>query len=182
MTFSNKEFQGFIPVQPSAGKVEFFIRLFDQSGTSPVEIPGNGERIIARYKDPVPSWALIPHIILMFTAMLTSNRLGISVVFGEKIKPHLVWITFLTLTIGGLIFGPIVQHYAFGAAWTGWPVGNDLTDNKSAIAFLAWLIPIIGIIRQKDCRRSIMIASIITLAVYLIPHSVLGSQHDYPNE
>jgi hypothetical protein len=35
------------------------------------------EPVILRYKDPVLSWALVPHVLFMFLAMVFSMRTGI---------------------------------------------------------------------------------------------------------
>ena len=44
-----------LPVQPAAGKMEYFVEV--DSGNSKNRIPEVGqENIILRYKDPVPSW------------------------------------------------------------------------------------------------------------------------------
>ncbi|MBN1297387.1 hypothetical protein JXA80_11450 [bacterium] len=169
-----------IPIQPSAGKVEYYVELLGE--TERVLIPGASGRIIARYKDPVPGWALIPHILLMFIAMVLSNRLGVGIILGEPTRPDLIIMAFVALTLGGLIFGPIVQNEAFGAPWTGWPVGHDLTDNKIAVTWIAWLIAIIRLRRDSACRIWVLTAAIITCATYLVPHSLLGSQHNYDPE
>lgn len=167
-----------IPVQPVAGKVEYFIEIHrpDQSVFS---VPASGNPVIARYKNPVPAWALIPHICLMFAAMLLSNRLGLGIVCREAVRPELIVATVITLTLGGLVFGPIVQQYAFGAAWTGWPLGTDLTDNKLAVNVLIWLVPLASLRKQKFCRYATLLAAVVTLFIYLIPHSLLGSEYDY---
>jgi hypothetical protein len=81
--------------------------------------------------------------------------------------------------VGGLALGPVVQKYAFDAYWTGWPFGQDLTDNKTAAAFLAWLAAWRYAPRSEHPVRWVVGAALITLAVFLIPHSVLGSQLDY---
>ena len=39
-----------------------------------------------------------------------------------------------------MILGPLTQYYAFGALWTGFPFGIDLTDNKTLIALIGWII------------------------------------------
>lgn len=171
-------FNAEIPPQPPAGKIEYFIRMESRDNRT-VTIPSGGKHAIARFKNPVPAWALIPHVILMFSAMLTSNRLGLGLLLGASTNPRLLWITFLTFTVGGMLLGPVVQYHAFGAAWTGWPVGNDLTDNKSAILWLCWMIPILRLIFKKDWRKYALIASLLTLIVYLIPHSLMGSEYRY---
>jgi hypothetical protein len=81
--------------------------------------------------------------------------------------------------IGGFIFGPIVQKYAFGAFWTGFPSGHDLTDNKILVGFIGWLLALIALYKFKNPKRWIVFASILMFVIFLIPHSVLGSELDY---
>jgi hypothetical protein len=81
--------------------------------------------------------------------------------------------------LGGIILGPIVQKYAFGAYWTGWPIGKDLTDNKTAVAFLFWVIATYKLFKDRDKSVMAIIAMIILLAIYLIPHSMFGSELNY---
>jgi hypothetical protein len=85
----------------------------------------------------------------------------------------------LTLLIGGLILGPIVQKYAFDAYWTGWPFGHDLTDNKTAVSFILWVLAYFIIRRNPQKRGWVLAACILQLAVYLIPHSMFGSEIDF---
>lgn len=75
--------------------------------------------------------------------------------------------------------GPITQKFAFGEYWTGVPFGFDLTDNKTLIAFIAWIVALWSIYKSKNPGRWILAAAVITLLVFLIPHSVLGSEIDY---
>ena len=51
-----------------------------------------------------------------------------------------VGMTIIFLLLGGFLFGPIVQKFAFGQFWTGWPFGEDLTDNKVLFALIAFLV------------------------------------------
>jgi uncharacterized BrkB/YihY/UPF0761 family membrane protein len=86
------------------------------------------------------------------------------------------------LAIGGLILGPIVQKYAFDAYWTGWPFGHDLTDNKSLVAFIFWVIALAMLSRNRVRRTWVVVAAVVTLVVFMIPHSMLGSEIDYTKE
>jgi hypothetical protein len=90
------------------------------------------------------------------------------------------------MTVGGMVLGPIVQKYAFGAYWTGFPWGYDLTDNKTLIMWLAWIAAcaVLGRPRRKDVpgwkgRLTVFAAAAVMTVVYLIPHSLRGSQLDY---
>jgi hypothetical protein len=165
-----------IPKQPPAGKVMYEITLADETGKrhALTETP-----VIMRFKGAVPSSVLWPHIILMFAAMLLATRTGLEAIAKRDRALRLaVWTSGL-LFVGGLVFGPIVQKYAFGSYWTGWPFGHDLTDTKTGIAMIVWLV---ALWRGRDIAKGriwMIIAALVTLLVYLIPHSVLGSELDY---
>ncbi|MFC2111423.1 hypothetical protein ACFLQ5_03115 [Bacteroidota bacterium] len=165
-----------IPRQDTAGKIEYKITLIGTDKEYLLE----EDPIVMRYKGDVPKRILYPHIFLMFFAMLFSTRTGIEVLIKGKYVFLYTTITLLLLIPGGMILGPIVQHYAFGAYWTGWPWGTDLTDNKTAIAFLGWIVAFILILFGKGKRKGwALVASIVLLMVYLIPHSMFGSEIDH---
>jgi hypothetical protein len=84
-----------------------------------------------------------------------------------------------TLFFGGLVFGPIVQKFAFGDFWTGVPFGIDLTDNKTLIAFIGWLLALFAVWKYKSPRIAVIAASALMLIIFIIPHSTLGSELDY---
>ncbi len=164
-----------IPAQPAAGKVAYRILLTD--GNDWFEL--TPEPVVIRFKDPVPAGVLIPHIVAMFTAMMLGTRTGVGAVFRENgLHRKAVW-TSVLLLIGGLILGPIVQKYAFGAFWTGWPFGHDMTDNKTAVAMIFWLIALWRGRKEGRGRGWYITAAAVHLLVYLIPHSLFGSELDY---
>ncbi len=166
----------YLPKQPSAGKVMYWVTLRDKNGK---RYPLSAEPVILRFKNPVPFVILIPHVIIMFVSMLLGVRAGLEALAkGKNAYRFTRWATGL-LFIGGLILGPLVQKYAFGAFWTGWPFGQDLTDNKTLFSFIFWGIALwVG--RKKDKGRIwIIIAAVFQLLIYLIPHSMLGSEIDY---
>jgi hypothetical protein len=165
-----------LPHQPPAGKLVYKVTL--KSGTTTMVIPP-GEPVVIRFKGAVPTPVLYIHIFFMSVAMIFANRTGLEALVADGKTRSLVLWTMVTLFIGGLIFGPIVQKYAFGALWTGWPLGQDLTDNKTAVAFIFWLIAFIVGRKGKPARGWVITAALVTLAIYLIPHSVLGSELDY---
>lgn len=165
-----------LPHQPPAGKLEYRV-IFNYQEK---EISLTGDRpVIIRFKDDVPLIILIPHVIIMFLAMLFSNRAGIEAL-RSKANPrkYALW-TLVLLFIGGMILGPLVQKFAFGALWTGFPLGYDLTDNKTLIALIGWIAAVIAGRGRKPARWWVLGAAILLLVVYLIPHSLLGSELDY---
>lgn len=164
-----------VPQQPAAGKIEYYFEITDQAGTKTYlkETP-----VVIRFKGGVPAYILIPHILFMFIAMLFSNLSGILAAFKvPAYKKYTLW-TFWTLLAGGMILGPLVQKYAFGDLWTGIPFGWDLTDNKTLIAFVFWVLAVL-MNRKKNQPAFTIAAAIILLLIYSIPHSMFGSQLDY---
>jgi hypothetical protein len=164
----------YLPYQPPAGKLEYYL-LFRQEGKV-IRMPA-GEQVIIRFRGDVPARIIIPHASLMFIAMLLSNLTLLLALFNFRQYRVYGLITTIVLFIGGLILGPLVQKYAFGQYWTGFPFGFDLTDNKTLVAFIFWLLAIIGNLK-KDRRYLIMLAALVMLVIFSIPHSAKGSELD----
>jgi len=171
------ELEAVIPHQPPAGKVEYRVLLVFVGGA--LTLPA-GEAVVARFRAEVPAWLLIPHILAMFGAMMLATRSLL-----EEFRPHrprprrLVLATMVLLVVGGLFLGPAVQKYAFDAWWTGWPNGTDLTDNKTALATLAWLPATLLALRNRPMRAAVIVGWLVMMGVFLVPHSFRGSQIDW---
>lgn len=165
----------FLPHQPPAGKLEYHLLL--QENGREIDL-GLEENIVVRFKRDVPAWALMPHVFFMFLAMLWSNATGIQAAANIDSFKRNALITVILFIIGGLILGPIVQKYAFGAYWTGWPFGEDLTDNKVLVSVLIWIAALL-LNRKKERRWMVIIAALFLFAIYMIPHSMRGSELDY---
>lgn len=178
VTLERKEEQlvGRLPHQPPAGKLAYKVIL--ESSSERVSLTGENP-VIIRFKGRVPPFILIPHVIIMFLAMLLSTRAGLEAL-NRKSNPrtYVLWAAGL-LFIGGIIFGPLVQKFAFGSFWTGFPIGYDLTDNKTLIAMMGWIAAVIAGRRGRPARGWVIGASILLLVIFLIPHSLLGSELDY---
>lgn len=173
-----QEWAAYLPKQPAAGKLEYHLELATPEG--PKRIP-EGEEIRLRYKDPVPTPLLIAHVIGMFFGVLFGLRTGLAAIFDAHNLKRLAWETLALLTVGGMILGPLVQKYAFGALWTGWPYGYDLTDNKTLIMWLVWIAACTVMVkgREQSNRLAALLAATAMTIVYVIPHSARGSQLDY---
>jgi hypothetical protein len=165
-----------IPHQPPAAKIEYFI-LFskqDQFAVLPEE-----KSVVTRFKGDVPVYVLLPHILLMFLAMFLSNAAGLeALVNGELMIKFSLWAT-VCLFLGGMILGPIVQKFAFEELWTGVPFGFDLTDNKALFAMVFWFLAVWKGRGNRPARAWIITAALILLLVYMIPHSLMGSELNY---
>jgi hypothetical protein len=162
-----------LPHRPPAGKLWYRVRL--ALGAETIVIPA--ERPVAiRFRGDVPPWVLIPHIFLMFLAMLLSTRAGLEVFNPRPRFQGLTWGTLATLFIGGMAIGVFVTHYAFGEWWTGFPVGNDITDSKTLVAFVGWIAAAIALGRSKLEKTWVVLAALVTLVVFAIPHSWTASE------
>jgi len=163
---------GNLPHQPPAGKLEYFLKLSTRN--EELDLFKN-DPVIIRYKGAVPGSILLPHIFIIFAAMLLSNFTGI-IAFMRHPKQRIYGrITLALLFVGGLILGPMVQFHAFGEYWTGIPFGWDLTDNKLLVAFIFWVIAVAGN-RKREKPFLTILAAVILLLIYSIPHSMFGSE------
>lgn len=185
----DSELAGTLPAQPPAGKLEYHLELTTPTGTAVA--PDTGENAVIRFKGWVPAWVLILHVGFMFFGVLVAWRAGLGALISAQGLRRLSWAALILFTIGGFLLGPWVQKYAFDDWWTGIPFGWDLTDNKTLVMWLAWFFALIAIGRGaargaaegetggRKARIAVVIAAIVTVGVYLIPHSMAGSQLDY---
>jgi len=172
---------GLLPTQPPAGKLEYYVTLGADGGS--VRVP-DGPPIVMRFKGDVPAGVLIPHVVAMFFGMMIGVRAALAAALGRPEARRYAWVAVVLIGLGGLVLGPIVQKYAFGAYWTGWPFGEDLTDNKTLAMWLAWVVAVAVLARRREpgdrvARWTVVAACLVTIAVYLVPHSLRGSQLDY---
>ena len=168
----------YFPFLPPAGKMEYNVVLFKDGAAYKL----NDEPVILRFKGAVPAAVLAPHIFFMFFSLLFGVRAGLEAIFRRKDTLFQVGVTLVSVIIGGLILGPIVQKYAFDAYWTGWPFGHDLTDNKTAVIFIFWLVAWFMLRKKPEHKTWVVVALIVMIIVYIIPHSVLGSEIDYTKQ
>lgn len=172
------ELRASLPKQPAAGKIMYNITLIKDKKKIVLE----DSPVILRYKGHVPAYVLIPHILFMFLALLFAIRVGLEALFNRGRSYRYTVVTLICLVAGGLILGPIVQKYAFDAYWTGWPWGTDLTDNKTAVGVIFWVIAYWKLRKNPNNRLWPILALIVFLAVYLIPHSAFGSELDHTTQ
>ncbi len=183
LVVENGELGARLPAQPAAGKLEYYLVL--NLPTGEMRIPETAaENVIIRFKDPTPISVLLPHVLLMFFAILIGVRAAFAASFDPGGMRPLAWVTLALMTVGGMILGPVVQKFSFGEFWTGFPFGYDLTDNKTLILWLVWVIAcsVVGFRPRKNeaaGRATVVVAAMVMMVVYLIPHSLRGSELDY---
>ena len=169
-----------IPRQGMAGKVEYDVEFFKDGQMAPALVD---EAAVARYKGDVPNFVLILHVTAIVFAFLFSTGAGFEALTNGPALKQLSRIAFGLLVVGGLILGPIVQKFAFDAYWTGWPLGEDWTDNKLAVGALLWLV---AVIQTRNAgpgnprgKWFAVLAMLVIFVIFSIPHSIHGSTLDY---
>jgi len=170
-----KGFFAEVPQQPSAGKIQYYFEITDSKGTNTYM---KEKPVTLRFKGGVPLYILLPHVLLMFMAMLFSTLAGLMSIGRHPLyRKYTVW-TLILFIGGGFVLGPIVQYYAFSEFWTGVPFGWDLTDNKTLLALFFWVLAVI-MNRKKERPLYTALAAIVFLLVFSIPHSMFGSELNY---
>ena len=168
-------FYAAVPQQPPAGKLQYYFEIDDTKGSHTFL---KDSPVVIRFKGGVPIFILLPHILFMFVAMLFSTLAGLMAVIKFPQYKKYGILTLILFAIGGMILGPIVQYYAFGDLWTGIPFGWDLTDNKTLIALIFWILAVV-MNRKHEKPLYTVLAAVVLLLVFSIPHSLFGSQLDY---
>ena len=97
----------------------------------------------------------------------------------EGIEKTSLW-ALLFLFIGGFPLGFLMGYFTFGKPWTGFPVGGDVTDTKTLIVFLYWLV-VAGLFRasgsedegkRRRYARLVIWGTVLAVVIYAIPHSI----------
>ncbi|MCK4746071.1 MAG: hypothetical protein KAT15_03510, partial [Bacteroidales bacterium] len=109
-----------LPHQPPAGKLEYHLML--NAGGQNIDL-GDTENVVIRFKAHVPTWALLPHVLLMVLTVIWSTATIFFALANMPVYKRHVGMTLIFLILGGFILGPIVQKFSFGQFWTGWPLG-----------------------------------------------------------
>ncbi len=188
-------FKGIIPHQPKGDQAFYYIKVTDKEGKGLLTLPEpkNSEikPIRLKFEGEVPGFVLIPHILAMFGGILFAF-LSFFSIFDLKRKKislqksvNLSKITLSLLFLGTFPLGWALNWYAFGVLWEAFPFGKDITDNKTQIVFLFWLITLIlvkgsflsgdpqkNLFGEKTYFWMVFASFLVTLLMYLVPHSL----------
>lgn len=162
----------FISPLPSTDIIEYRIVLFDNDRNIEISIPQYG-LIVMRWHRPVPAAFQILQMVTLFLGLCLALRTGLEAMSPNGKAWRLALMTALFLFLGGLLFASIVEKYSSGTWWTGFPIGNNLHANRMLFAFLCWLTVLSFRLRGEVAKGWYIAASLLTLAVFLIPYSVL---------
>jgi hypothetical protein len=187
-----------LPHYPKATKAWYYIEATKgtDNGEIKVILPDKTtsafKPVLLKYEGKVPTYIVIPHVLCNFGAiffMVLTLFSALDVRKGRKALKDTVQyplITFILMFLGFVPFGIAMNHFAFGVIWEAFPFGKDVTDNKSQIILLCWLITLFlvkgtlfgkgeqkNFVSERGYSTSVIISFIITVAMYAIPHSFI---------
>ena len=169
-----------VPHQPLTTRVYYRFEAKAEGGETVVLERRPGEPMMVKFKNAVPAWVVVPHVLCMFGGFFFLIWSAFILVFrhredapGAPVRP--AWLAWVIMFLGGVPFGIPMNWYAFGVYWEAFPFGKDVTDNKTQVALLVWGIATLILARSKGksrpARALAVTAAVLVLAIYLIPHS-----------
>jgi hypothetical protein len=172
-------------------KIYYAIELLD-GGEAVARVPAENESFLfIKYKGKVSSVVLILHIIFMFASfyfMMQCLWSAVGILGGRARKGEAVsnarWIL-LSSFIGGWPLGFILNYQAFGVIWEGYPFGYDITDNKTQIMFVFWLVSLLLVrgsfmgkgeemdtLGERGFAAAVIVSFIVSILLFIVPHSL----------
>lgn len=190
-------FEASMPVHPKGVKAWYYIEVKRQTtqGETKITLPDKNspdfKPVKLKFEGYVPAYIIIPHVLSIFGAIFFAVLTLFSAIDVRKVKRTLkesikfpVW-TVILMLLGFLPFGIAMNYFAFGTWWEAFPFGKDITDNKSQVILLFWLITLFlvkgtllgkgaekNLVSDRGYSNMVIISFIITVAMYAIPHSI----------
>ena len=184
-----------LPGQARAKRNYYFLEVKGNDGRVlrlPKGAPGGNNLYLVKWAASVPRPLIYTHILFMvgaFIMMLHTFYFSLNSLMTGWKNPAIYPIAFFataTFFVAGFPLGLWVAGIAFGIPWGGIPFGWDITDNKTLIAFLYWMAILIlykknplrfrgfdsYLIGYKRFCQLTILGAVLTLIVYMIPHSI----------
>jgi hypothetical protein len=226
MTPSNEPngYEAMLPGQDTGTNISYYFSVTDMKDRItmlPKYSPNNMYSFeIISFSGEASTALLITHVIFIVGAIIFVIASGLYasryLVKGKGINKSVQMAGIATgmIFIGGFPLGFALAYQVYGTPWTGIPFGWDITDNKTLVIFVYWLLSLflirgtimnwftrgrgrrcpfrwlISIIRRsslsvkKERKDTIshnkfaklaIIGAILTVALYLVPHSIMVS-------
>jgi hypothetical protein len=146
---------------------------------------------LIKYKGKVSPAVLILHIAAMFGSfffMVMGLFGAVAILRGREGKRRTVvcgrWVLLLSF-LGGWPLGFMLNYQAFGPVWEGFPFGFDVTDNKTQIMFLCWLVSLLLVrgslfgrgeetdrLGPRGFAAAVIASFVISVVLFIVPHSL----------
>jgi len=184
-------YEFYLPDLGKGARVRYWINAKNTEGTK-LRLPDDPSRLVTlKFKGTVSKGVLIAHVAFMFGAfffMVMSLFGAIRILRRREGKKGTVnaarWVLLLSF-IGGWPLGFILNHQMFGVLWQGYPFGYDVTDNKTQVMFVLWLMSLLlvwgsftGTGEEKDrigtraFAWAILASFLVSLVLFILPHSI----------
>jgi len=184
-------FEARLPDFGKGARCKYSITVKRLSGVS-IRLPKNPEKFfLIKFKGDASKVVLASHVAFMFGSfffMILSFFGAMRILKGLGDKQGTVkaarWVLILSF-IGGWPLGFILNHQTFGVIWEGYPFGYDITDNKTQVMFIVWLVSLLlvggsftGRGEEKDrlgaraFAWAIITSFILSLALFITPHGI----------
>jgi len=190
-------FEASIPLHPKGSLAWYYLEAVSRRGSDrvkvalPEESSGQVDPIRLKFEGEVPAYIVIPHVLSIFAAIFFATLTLFTAVdlkrgrgaLGKSVK--YCGITLALLFVGFIPFGWAMNYFAFGVLWEAFPFGRDVTDNKSQIMFLFWLITLIlvkgtlwgkgedkNFISARGYSTLVIVSFIATMIILAVPHSL----------
>ena len=183
--------RAFLPELDKGKKVGYAVLVSSTGGFSRRLPQEPGKYYVVKYKGKVSGFVLVSHIAFMFGSfffMVLSFFGAVRILRGmedKRVTANLVrWVLLLTF-VGGWPLGWILNYQAFGVLWEGFPFGYDVTDNKTQIMFIFWIVTSIlaggSVFRGDESSDrlsprgfaiAVIVSVLVSIGVFLIPHSI----------
>lgn len=190
-------FAASIPHYPKSTLAWYYLEAVGQAGpeqitvTLPETKSGKVDPIRLKFEGRVPAYIVIPHVSAIFAAIFFATLTVFTAVDLKRGKGTLrksvkyCGMTLALLFTGFIPLGWAMNYFAFGVLWEAFPFGRDVTDNKSQIMFLFWLVTLIlvwgtlwgkgeqkNLISAKGYSTLVIVSFIATMIILAVPHSL----------
>lgn len=184
-------YETLMPELDKGTKIRYWITAAGAGGRE-VRLPEDPARSFPLiYKGTVSKAVLVAHIVFMFAAfffMVMSYLGAIRILQGREGKQGTVragrWVLACSF-IGCWPLGFVLNRQTFGPVWEGFPFGYDITDNKTQLIFVFWLVSLLlvrgsffGRGEERDTLGprafawAIIASFIASLVLFIVPHSI----------
>jgi len=181
---------GAIPPQSRGETLQYYIEARTASDMV-VRVPARerAEGFTVKVKGRPNTYILATHVIIIFIALffyMFAGYLSVRALQHRRSLLYIPRVAFLgtaTFFVASIPLGMVVAYQTFGVPWTGFPVGDDLTDNKSLVILIYWIVCAVlyrGSLWRKDPSHDFLpmitlpyvhlAGSILTAVLFALPH------------
>ncbi len=180
-----------LPSAEKGDRVEYGFRVARAGSPPGGAVAASPVLHLLKYKGEVSTTVLVLHILCMFAAFFFIVQAligaGAMLVKGEEREFTVAqtrWVLLFAF-LGGVPLGFVLNHQRFGTLWEAFPFGTDVTDNKTQVIIIIWILVAAMSWKSFMCRRTgrdaaghatfaaaVIAASILSLVLYLVPHSL----------